>query len=83
MGSAFRRERHAIHHGHGDIEQDDIRGFAGGGLEGLDAVRGEDDIGLVGRERLVDKDVDHAAVVHAENLGYGHVIGYLSKKPKK
>jgi len=61
----LRQHRHAVHHRHGDVEQDEVWFFAGRRGETFLAVRRLAQDTIVGPERPAHDEPDGAAIVNA------------------
>ena len=68
IGLELRQHLDAVHHRHGDVEEDEIGRFLGGDREAFDAVAGLEDFAVVGLEGFPDDDADGLGIVDGENF---------------
>ena len=69
----------AVHHGHRNVEKDEVRSFFGGGGKAFDTIGGFEDVAVEGLEGLLYNDSDGFGIVDGENFiahGGGGLEGY-------
>ena len=64
----FREHLDAVHDGHGDIEENEVRHFAGGHGEAFDAIARFRDLTVIGFERLPHDDADGLGIVDSQDF---------------